>query len=226
MNPSTKIFFLAGLASLAPVASAAFFSVDIISGSGGDAYTTGAGVFGDASTVWNGFSRSASASNVALQDETGATSSVTVSWTRTSSGTGEASTGAFANLGISSITTGDVAIDGLTPGLSYDLAVYSSWNGTPSFTVGAVTKNISASADWSALTEGTHYALFQSVASGGGTVTFTSNANPSGNGGHSRWSAFQIQPSAVPEPSEYAAVTGLALGIFALVQRRRQAAGR
>ncbi len=31
---------------------------------------------------------------------------------------------------------------------------------------------------------------------------------------------------AVPEPAEYAAVTGLALGVFALVQRRRQAAGR
>jgi len=225
MNPSTKILFLAGLASLAPVASAAFFSVDIISSSGGDAYTTGAGVFGDASTRWNGLSRSASASNVALQDETGATSSVTVSWTRTGSGLAYP-TGAFANLGSSAMATGDVVIDGLTPGLSYDLAVYSSWNGTPSFTVGAVTKNISASTDWSALTEGTHYALFQSVASGGGTVTFTSNANPTGTGGKSRWSAFQIQPSAVPEPAEYAAVTGLALGIFALVQRRRQAAGR
>ena len=35
-----------------------------------------------------------------------------------------------------------------------------------------------------------------------------------------------ITASAVPEPSEYAAVTGLALGVFALVQRRRQAAGR
>ncbi len=32
--------------------------------------------------------------------------------------------------------------------------------------------------------------------------------------------------SAVPEPAEYAVVTGLALGVFALVQRRRQAAGR
>jgi len=29
--------------------------------------------------------------------------------------------------------------------------------------------------------------------------------------------------SAVPEPAEYAAVTGLALGVFALVQRRKQA---
>ena len=35
-----------------------------------------------------------------------------------------------------------------------------------------------------------------------------------------------LQYSAVPEPAEYAAVTGLALGVFALVQRRRQAAGR
>jgi hypothetical protein len=35
-----------------------------------------------------------------------------------------------------------------------------------------------------------------------------------------------ISAAAVPEPAEYAAVTGLALGVFALVQRRRQAAGR
>jgi len=35
-----------------------------------------------------------------------------------------------------------------------------------------------------------------------------------------------ITAAAVPEPAEYAAVTGLALGVFALVQRRRQAAGR
>jgi hypothetical protein len=35
-----------------------------------------------------------------------------------------------------------------------------------------------------------------------------------------------ITAAAVPEPSEYAAVTGLALGVFALVQRRRKAAGR
>jgi hypothetical protein len=32
--------------------------------------------------------------------------------------------------------------------------------------------------------------------------------------------------TAVPEPAEYAAVTGLALVVFALVQRRCQAAGR
>ncbi len=35
-----------------------------------------------------------------------------------------------------------------------------------------------------------------------------------------------ITATAVPEPAEYAAVTGLALGVFALVQRRRKAAGR
>jgi hypothetical protein len=35
-----------------------------------------------------------------------------------------------------------------------------------------------------------------------------------------------LTAAAVPEPAEYAAVTGLALGVFALVQRRRQAAGR
>jgi len=37
---------------------------------------------------------------------------------------------------------------------------------------------------------------------------------------------LSVVAAAVPEPAEYAAVTGLALGVFALVQRRRQAAGR
>ena len=37
---------------------------------------------------------------------------------------------------------------------------------------------------------------------------------------------LSVVATAVPEPAEYAAVTGLALGVFALVQRRRQATGR
>ncbi len=37
---------------------------------------------------------------------------------------------------------------------------------------------------------------------------------------------LSVVAAAVPEPAEYAAVTGLALGVFALVQRRRQATGR
>jgi hypothetical protein len=35
-----------------------------------------------------------------------------------------------------------------------------------------------------------------------------------------------VAPTPVPEPSEYAAVVGLALGVFALVHHRRQAAAR
>jgi hypothetical protein len=201
--------------------------VDLKKFDGTDAYTTGAGVFGGPTTQWNEFSRSGNASNAALTNATGASTSVTVSWTRSGSGAITSSTGAFTALGGSVISTGDVVIGGLTPGLSYDLAVYDNWDGTPSITVGTVTKFFpSNSDDWSVLTEGTHYVLFQPVATGGGTVTFTPNANPSSVVALKTWSAFQIQPTAVPEPSEYAAVAGLALGVFALVRRSRQAAAQ
>ena len=224
-RPLAAALCLAG-AACAPLASAAIFSVDMKSGGGGDAYTTGAGAFGDATTQWNEFSRSsASPSNFALKDETGADSSVTVTWTRAASGGANSITGAFAALCTSAIGTGDVVIGGLTPGLTYDLAVYDAWDGTPSITVGTETKSFPASiTDWSTLTEGTHYLLFHPVASVGGTVTFTPNANPTGTIALKGWTAFQIQPAAVPEPAEYAFAFGLlGLGAGAWLRRRRAA---
>ena len=59
------------------------------------------------------------------------------------------------------------------------------------------------------------------------TTPITSfSASASGTGAYVSMSALTVGFAPVPEPAEYAAVTGLALGVFALVQRRRQAAGR
>ena len=113
-----------------------------------------------------------------------------------------------------------MVIGGLTPGLSYDLAVYGNGN---SHSLASISVRTTATtvvtkyfpfhlvSDWSALTEGTQYLLFHPVATAGGTVTFDPREP---------WSAFQIQPTAVPEPAEYAALTGLALAGFALWRRR------
>lgn len=84
--------------AVAPVASAAIISVDL-NGGVVDAYTTGAGVFGGPSTQWNDIDPGSSPNNVALIDGTGASSSVTVSWTANSSTYTGGLTGAFANLG-------------------------------------------------------------------------------------------------------------------------------
>ena len=111
--------------------------------------------------------------------------------------------------------------------MAYDLAVFDNFNGTPSITVGAVTKSfpgVFPLDDWSSLVEGTHYVLFHPVASVGGTVTFIPNANATGIGGFTTWTAFQIQ-SAVPEPSEYAFASGLlSLGVAVWLRQRKSLA--
>ena len=56
-------------------------------------------------------------------------------------------------------------------------------------------------------------------------VAGQSEINSSGDHGYLMMEE-RVEPAAVPEPAEYAVVTGLALGMFALVQRRRHAAGR
>lgn len=220
---------LAGLAalSLASSAQAAVFNFDIKSNGGGDAYGTGPGLLGGAGSVWNDHIRLASTVNQALVDDTGAASSVTVSYVN-SAGSGIGSpTGTFGALGTSHVTTGAVFITGLTPGLAYDLAIFSHQTGSPTWTVGSTTLGITRSDDWSSLTAGVHYVLFHTTAGGMGEVSFTPGTTPGPGinpGTGSEWSAFQITPSAVPEPAEYAAVAGLAMGVFALVRRGRQAA--
>jgi hypothetical protein len=206
-------------------AQAQLINFDLTSNTGGDAYTTGAGVFGTASSQWNKFSRSSSASSVSLFDDTGAPTSVTVSYARTNSGFSNVPTGTFASLGISNVESGTVTLAGLVAGGAYELVVFSGWDGEPSFTVDGQTKKTLLDSDWSSLNEGVHYVLFQALANGSAELKFTPNANPAGNGGTSLWSAFQLQdvPASVPEPG-YVALMAAGLTAWAASRRKPSSA--
>ena len=221
--PLAVAFGLAAVA-LAPAASAQLISFDQVYVD--DSYTQGAGVLGSAGTFWNEFSNDNSASNQSLIDETGAVSAVTVSYIHNHTLANLGPTGQFAKLGIGAVGTGPVTIGGLAPGLAYDLVIYAAWDGIPSFTVGVVTETLPGyTTDWSVLTEGVNYLQFRPRASVDGTVTFTSNANPTAGIPLTAWSAFQIQPAAVPEPAEYVCVFGLlSLGAGAWLRRRQSSA--
>jgi hypothetical protein len=98
------------------------------------------------------------------------------------------------------------------------------WTGTPSFNVGGQIQTLTRPTNWTTLVQGNHYALFQgALADASGQLTFTPNANPSGQGGLSRWSAFQLQVSSVPEP---ATVLSMAFGVLTLLLLTRNRPGR
>jgi hypothetical protein len=89
--------FTASVIFVANPAQAALLNFDLTSSTGGDAYTTGSAVFGTATSRWNTVSRSLSATNLALNDDTGAASGVTISYNRRSSGVSSGLTGTFAS---------------------------------------------------------------------------------------------------------------------------------
>ncbi len=220
-NKLAKIALL-GLIGLSSQAHAALINFDLTSSSGGDAYNTGVGVFGDALSKWNEFSRSSSASNLALFDDTGTTTSVKVSYTKLISGYSNP-TGTFGALGVSSIFTSSVNFSGLTANGNYDLVVFSGWDEIPSFSLGNDTKVLHSIVNWSSLSEGVQYVLFHGTANSSGELSFISNPNPGAAGNASFWSAFQLRntPSAVPVP---AAVWLFGSGLVGLVASRRKKA--
>jgi hypothetical protein len=205
-------------------AQATLINLDLTGPSGDDFYSTGAGVFGSATSAWNGTSRGSGVGGLALNDDSGAATSVQVSYARLGSRSGLAATGPFTDLGDSSVSSGVVTFTGLTANAAYDLVVYSSWDASPSFSVDAQTRSLVASADWSALVEGTHYVLFHAVADGTGALSFTPLANPGSVdlSDASPWTALQLQTAAgaVPEPVS-AALVLLGLALMAGCTRRR-----
>lgn len=191
---------------------------DLNVGGGGDIFGPGAAVLGSGTSTWNTLSRVSSPSSLALTDDTGAATSVTITYSRLSSGSFP-QTGSFVALGNSHIGSGDVSFAGLASGGTYKLIIFSAWNGTPSFTVNGITKTITPSTDWSTLTEGRHYVSFVGTADGSGNLFFTPNANPTGVSGASSWSAFQLQQQvSTPEPTTLSLLT---LGVIGGIVARR-----
>lgn len=203
------------LLALAPGdAHGTLINFDLTTSTGGDAYGPGAAVFGAAGSQWNHLSRTISPSGMSLSDSLGGATAVTLTYTRTGSGS-SGSTGSYSALGTSTIPTGEVIFNGLVPNSNYELAIFSPL--TASYSAGGVTKSLTAplSGDWSSLVQGSQYILFSSITSdGSGSLSFTP---ASGN----RWSAFQLQEAtAVPEPSTYALLC-ISLGVMGYAKRRR-----
>lgn len=199
-----KLACVSALLALSSQTQAASINFDLTNVANADRYNVGAGVFGTTTSKWNEYSRTASANNLALTDDTGAATSVTVSYTRYGSGSAVPS-GAFSALGGSSVSTGSVTLSGLVANGNYDLAIFSGWSGAPSFSVNGVIKTLNRSSNWSTLAEGVQYLLFHTVADAAGHLTFTANANPTAGTltTNSAWSAFQLQSSvsSVPVPA-------------------------
>jgi hypothetical protein len=200
---------------------AALVNFDLTSSTGGDAFGPSAAVFGTATSQWNRFSRADSATNLALADDTGMTTSVVLSYQRLNSGfINPATTGTFGDLLQSHVETGTVTLSGLLANASYELVIFSNWGGLPSFTTGGTTGTTSGLVSpVNALTEGQQYARFLTRADGAGTLQFTPNPNPTGNAGASFWSGFQLQSATVPEPSSALLVLA-AVGALLIVRRR------
>jgi len=203
-----KFFCASAFIALSSQADAALINFDITTNAGADRYGTGPGVFGTAASQWNERPRTTGSTNFALTDDTGAATSVTVTYARSGSGTGFAS-GTYSALGVSSVASGTVSFSGLVAGGNYELAIFSDWSGVPSFTVGSATKTLAPSNDWSSLTDGTQYVLFQATADASGNLSFAPNANPTAStlADTSPWSAFQLRdaaPAGVPAPGTLA----------------------
>jgi hypothetical protein len=182
-------------------ASLLLINFDLTDSSGGDAYDIGPGLFGNATSIWNKRSRViVSNEDLALFDDTGATTSVTVTYTRNDS-IAPGISGAYTKLGRSNVQTGPVTIKNLTPFSTYDLVIYSGWLGGPSWNVDSVTKSITSSLDWSSLNAGIQYVLFNTLADSGGQISFTPQPNPSGTYGVSGWSSFQLREATPASPA-------------------------
>lgn len=117
-----------------------------------------------------------------------------------------------------------ITLDGLTIGASYDLYLYSEGgaaNRPITFTLDRNSFSLTAGSTTS-FVEGTNYGVFSFTATGTSQL-FT--VGPTGSNEANLAGLQVVQTSAVPEPSTYAALAGLAaLGLAAARRRRRMAA--
>jgi hypothetical protein len=200
---------------------AALVNFDLVSGAGGDTFGPAAALFGTAASQWNHASRLNSATNLALVDDTGAATSVLLNYLRINSGfITPDTTGTYGDLLMSHIETGTVTLSGLLANASYELVIYTNWTGVPSFSAGGNTGTTNGVIvdPVNVLTEA-QYVRFLAQADGAGSLRFTPNANPTGTGGASFWSGFQLQSATVPEPGSALLVLA-AVGALLIVRRR------
>lgn len=141
---------MASIVFVANPAQAALLNFDVTSGTTGDAYTTGSAVFGTATSQWNTLSRSLSANNVALFDDTGTVSGVTISYTRII-GSNSTVSGTFASLGAAGVATANITFSGLVTNGNYQLAIFNGSSTLTSYTVDGNTQTIKSNRDWSTL---------------------------------------------------------------------------
>lgn len=189
---------------------AALINFDFEAGFGvsNDPFSTGGAVFGTASSQWNVLERTGRYTNLVLNNDTGATTSVTLTTNDVASGFNSTS-GSFADLGYSHQWSSLVTIGSLAAGSLYDLVVYA---------------NDGQTSDWSTLVEGTHYKRYDGIqASGSGEVTFV----PWGverSPGEGSWTAFQLRDSAaVPLPAAIWLFGSALLGLIGVARRKKAA---
>jgi hypothetical protein len=113
-----------------------------------------------------------------------------------------------------------ITVTGLTIGDAYDWVLYTNQGGVNrplSITVGGTTLTTNGAVDKTVLLEGVNYLRFT------GTVTdsnlVASFAFAPGNAGEMDFNGFQLQTTAVPEPSSLAVLMG-GIGTLLLVRRR------
>ena len=163
-----------------------------------------------------------------LNNIVGAKESMSVTFTFTSSGSGTA----FANLG-GGVLSGDVLGSGVTVPIAYDFTlaktggvVVTLWAFSPGFdpnptspssVTGSGVGNFSGTTNFVTGASTTSYLPFLQInfssANNGNTITLTMNPATQG---------IAINATAIPEPSTYAGLLGLAAGVLALLRRRRR----
>lgn len=177
-----------------PVQAEQLINVDL-TGPQNDTYT-GAAVFGTSSSQWNELSRFSGQSNTPLADDTGAATSVTVSYSRSSSSTAHPS-GALKNLGTSALAiSSPLTLSGLTPNGSYSLVLINPNRIT--YTVNGVSKTISGSYDFNSLTSGINYVQFDTTADSYGNLSATFS-NPDFINTQITSFQLKVNSAAVPE---------------------------